>query len=239
MKTTINKIESLGLVDGPGIRTVIFFDNCNLRCKYCHNPESWHNNGKTYSIEELKNRIMRNKPYFEKNGGVTFSGGEPLLHQDFITELSKELKKENIHITIDTAGIGNGNYIELLNNIDLVLLDIKSITEESFKNITQTDKWNDFLDFITQLNKSNTPVWIRQVIIPDENDTKEYAEELAHFLKERIKNIEKIEFLPFHTMAFEKYKKLNVKNPYINKAAMDKEKCKELEDYCISVYERD
>ena len=160
----INSFQSLGTVDGPGIRTVIFFDNCNLRCKYCHNPESWHNNGKTYSIEDLKNRIMRNKPYFEKNGGITFSGGEPLLHQDFITELSKELKKENIHITIDTAGIGNGNYIELLNNIDLVLLDIKSITEESFKNITQTDKWSDFLDFITQLNKSNTPVWIRQVL---------------------------------------------------------------------------
>ncbi len=239
MKAHINKIESLGLVDGPGIRTVIFFDGCNLRCKYCHNPETWQKKGKEYSVIELKNKIMRNKPYFEKNGGVTFSGGEPLLHQDFLIELCKELKKENINLAIDTAGIGNGNYQELLKYIDLILLDVKALNEDNFNDITQTNNFNKYLDFIKQLNESNKPVWIRQVIIPKENDTKEYTEKLAIFLKQNIKNIKKIEFLPFHTMAFEKYQKLNINNPYQNKKAMDKEKCKTLEEYCISIYEKD
>ena len=239
IKARIHSFESMGTVDGPGIRTVIFFDGCNLRCKYCHNPETWQNKGKEYSVKQLKNRIMRNKPYFEKNGGVTFSGGEPLLHQDFLTELCKELKKENINIAIDTAGIGKGNYQELLKNIDLILLDVKALNKNDFNNITQTNNYNKYLDFIKQLNDSNKPVWIRQVIIPKENDTKEYAKELALFLKQNIKNIKKIEFLPFHTMAFEKYQKLNIKNPYQNKKAMDKEKCKVLEEYCISLYEKD
>ncbi|MDE5630455.1 MAG: radical SAM protein, partial [Bacilli bacterium] len=136
MQASINSIESCGTVDGPGIRAVIFFNECHLRCKYCHNPEMWHRQGENYTPIELSNKIKRYKPYFGNNGGVTFSGGEPLLHQDFIIELSKLLKEENIHIALDTAGYGLGNYEELLSYIDLIIFDIKDINEPRFKNIT-------------------------------------------------------------------------------------------------------
>lgn len=235
---SISKIETFGLVDGPGIRTVIFLNGCNLRCKYCHNPETWTKKENNYTQEELLNKIIRNKSYFKNNGGVTFSGGEPLLQYDFLVEMCKKLKKENIHIAIDTAGIGNGNYKELLDNIDLVLLDIKHINKDGYKNITQTDNINKFEEFIEQLNKSNKEVWIRQVIIPDENDNLEYIKELAKYLT-KIKNITNIEFLPFHTMAFTKYTSENIKNPYENKKAMDNKRCEELYDEFMKIFKKE
>jgi pyruvate formate lyase activating enzyme len=232
MKTYINKIETLGLVDGPGIRTVVFFQGCKLRCNFCHNPETWNITKDTnYDIDSLFNKILRSKPYFGNNGGVTFSGGEPLLHKDFLIELCKKLKKENIHIAIDTSGIGNGNYKELLDLVDLVLLDVKAINKSSFKDITNTDYFDKYLEFINELNNSNKEVWIRQVIIPGINDNKEYIKSLKEFITNNIKNVTKVEFLPFHTMAFTKYKDLNIKNNYIDIQAMDKEKCIELEKY--------
>lgn len=231
MNASINKIETLGLADGPGIRTVIFFQECKLRCKFCHNPESWIKKENNYSVDDLEKKILRSKPYFQNNGGVTFSGGEPLLHKDFLIELCKRLKKENIHIALDTAGIGNGDYKDLLELVDLILLDIKAITKDGFKNITQVDKFDEFNNFIKQLNNSNKDVWIRQVIIPEINDNKDYIDKLITFIENNIKNVKKIELLPFHTMAFSKYKDLGIKNPYEDKEAMDKEKCLQLEEY--------
>lgn len=231
MNATINKIETLGLSDGPGIRTVIFFQECNLRCKFCHNPETWVKKNDNYSIDELEQKILRCKPYFQNNGGVTFSGGEPLLHKEFLEKLCKKLKNNNIHIALDTAGVGKGNYKNLLELIDLVILDIKAITKDDFKSITQTDKFDNFLEFINELNNSNKDVWIRQVIIPDVNDNKEYIDKMINFIQNNIKNVKKIELLPFHTMAFSKYEDLNIQNPYKNKEAMDKQKCQELESY--------
>ena len=116
-KAKISKIESFSTVDGPGIRTTIFFSKCNLRCKYCHNPETWYQSENEYTIDDLYNKIMRNKPYFKNNGGVTFSGGEPLLHSEYLIDLCKKLKKEKIHIALDTAGIGKGNYKEILESL--------------------------------------------------------------------------------------------------------------------------
>jgi len=232
MKAYINKIETFGLSDGPGIRTVIFFQGCKLRCKFCHNPESWNTSLKgNYTVDEVFNKIMRCKPYFGDNGGVTFSGGEPLLHKDFLIELCKKLKKENVHIALDTAGIANGNYKELLDLVDLVLLDVKAIDKYSFKDITNTDNFNKYLEFIKELNESNKDIWIRQVIIPGINDNKEYIKNLKKFINKNIKNVKKIEFLPFHTMAFSKYNDLGINNPYKDIEAMDKEKCLELEKY--------
>jgi pyruvate formate lyase activating enzyme len=231
MNASIYKIETLGLADGPGIRTVIFFQECKLRCKFCHNPESWTKKENNYSIEEIEKKILRSKPYFQNNGGVTFSGGEPLLHKTFLIELCKRLKEEKIHIALDTAGIGDGNYKELLNLVDLVLLDIKSINKDGFVDITQVDKYNEFLNFINQLNESGKDVWIRQVIIPNINDNTKYIDNLIEFINNNINNVKKIELLPFHTMAFSKYKDLKIINPYEKVEAMDKEKCKELEDY--------
>lgn len=235
---SISKIETFGLVDGPGIRTVVFFNGCRLRCKFCHNPETWNIKKPNYTKEELIKKILRSKPYFQKNGGVTLSGGEPLLQYDFLLELCKDLKKEGIHIALDTAGIGNGNYSELLKYVDLVLLDIKHIDREMYKTITQTDNIDKFNEFVKDLNKSNTKVWIRQVIIPGINDNNNYLNKLSTYIKLNIKNVEKIEFLPFHTMAFSKYKMLNIKNPYENTKAMDNNKCEELYNKFMEIYNK-
>lgn len=229
MKASINSIESMGLVDGPGIRTVVFFNGCKLRCKYCHNPEMWNKQEDNYTVEELYNKIKRFKPYYRGKGGVTFSGGEPLLHADFIIELSKKLKEDNINIALDTAGVGLGKYDELLKYIDLVILDIKYVDNIGFNKITGGNI-NDSLEFIDSLNKSGTKVWIRQVVIPGETDSREYIIKLHEFIK-KINNVEKVEFLPYHKLGEEKYRKLNIPYPYNNKSEMDKSKCEKLYEY--------
>lgn len=229
MKASIDSIESFGLVDGPGIRTVIFFNGCKLRCKYCHNPEMWNKKEENYSVDDIVNKVKRFKPYYRDNGGVTYSGGEPLLHVDFLIELSKRLKEENINIALDTAGCGVGKYDELLKYIDLIILDIKHVEPSSFKSLTGFEK-TESLKFIDSLNRSNKKVWIRQVIIPDVNDNYEYIDKLHDFLK-NIKNIEKVEFLPYHKLGSEKYIALNIFNPYKDKREMDKKKCDELYNY--------
>lgn len=234
IKGSINKIETFGLVDGPGIRTVVFLSGCKLRCKYCHNPEMWVKGRENYTSLELVEKILRNKPYFKRNnGGVTFSGGEPLLQIDFLLEVCELLKKEGIHIALDTAGVGIGRYDEILPYIDLVLLDIKHITSEGYLDLTG-QSMDEVNKFVFELNKSNTKVWIRQVIIPGVNDNFEYIEGLNDFLK-RIKTIEKIEFLPYHKMGDEKYNKLGLDNPFVEKEAMDKERCDELYSYLLSL----
>ena len=222
---SINSIESFGLVDGPGIRTVVFLNGCKLRCLYCHNPEMWVKQDLNYTKEELVKKIVRNKPYFSNNGGVTFSGGEPLLQSEFLLEVCKELKKENIHIALDTAGVGS-NYEELFDYIDLVILDIKHIENNGYKYITKRSM-NDFNNFIEFLNSKNKKVWIRQVIIPGINDNSKYIKKLKLFIK-KINNIEKIEFLPYHKMGIDKYKKLNINYPLKDIDEMNKKTCDEL-----------
>ena len=225
---SIDSIESMGLVDGPGIRTVIFFNGCKLRCKFCHNPETWNMKENNYTLEEIYNKIIRNKPYFGNNGGVTYSGGEPLMHIDFLIELSKKLKEENIHIALDTAGVGIGKYEELLNYIDLVIFDIKGITDTFYKDMTGYDI-NESLEFLELCQKLNKKLWLRQVIVPGYNDNIEYITELKKFIS-NIKNVEKVELLPYHTMAIDKYEKLNIDYPLKGIEDMDTLKCKELEN---------
>lgn len=238
IKGSVKKIETMGLVDGPGIRTVVFLSGCKLRCKYCHNPEMWKLSTPNYTPKDLVAKITRNKPYFKRNnGGVTFSGGEPLLQFEFLIEVCKLLKKENIHIALDTAGVGNGNYDELLSYIDLVLLDIKHTDEFEYQELT--GQQNDESEkFIKALNKSNKPVWIRQVIIPGLMDNEEYLYKLKEYLK-KIKNIKKIDFLPYHTLGKEKYKELGIDYPYKHLEAMDKQKCNELYNKFIYILNKD
>lgn len=226
MMASVSSIETFGTVDGPGIRTVVFFNKCNLRCIYCHNPEMWSSQPNNMSVEELVGKVIKNKNYFGDDGGVTFSGGEPLLHSDFIIEVSKELKKHNIHIALDTAGVGNGNYEEVLKYIDLIILDIKHTTLEGFKRVTQVNT-NEYEKFIEVANKLNKKFWIRQVIVPGIMDNDEYLVSLKEYIK-KIKNIEKIEFLPYHKLGREKYLKLGI--PYLceNIPEMDKTRCQEL-----------
>lgn len=230
MRGSVDSIETFGLLDGPGIRTVVFMSGCKLRCLYCHNPETWVMKEGNYTPEELAHKIIRNKPYFKKNnGGVTFSGGEPLLQSKFIIEVCKILKKEDIHITLDTAGCGNGNYEELLQYIDLIILDIKAVYDKDYTMITgnKIDEFNKFKDTIIKLNKK---LWIRQVIVPGINDTLENMDALRDYLKQ-FNTIEKIELLPYHTHGVTKYEKLNI--PYKLKGILDmnQEKCDELYKY--------
>ncbi len=226
MKTSINSIESFGTVDGPGIRTVIFFNGCNLRCIYCHNPETWVKGEDNMDVIELFNKIVRNKEYFGNIGGVTFSGGEPLLHIDFLLELCPLLKKEGINLALDTAGVGLGSYDELLKYIDLVILDIKHVDSDGYKKITQR-KMGEVENFIKACNKNHKDMWIRQVIVPGITDTYEYITKLNSYIK-RIDNIKKIEFLPYHKLGEEKYKRMKIPYPCDKIPPMDKEKSDEL-----------
>ena len=236
MKGAIDSIETFGLVDGPGIRTVVFLSGCRLRCLYCHNPEMWIKGKENMTSDELLQKILRNKPYFRRNsGGVTFSGGEPLLQIDFLLDICKKLKKEGIHIALDTCGVVVGHYDEILSLVDLVLFDVKYTTREGYKQITGQEM-DESLKFIEAMNRSGKPVWIRQVIVPSMMDSVAYIDSLVEYIK-KIKNVERVEFLPFHHMGFEKYEKLNIPNPLKDIAPMDVEKCNQLHELFIEKWE--
>lgn len=230
-KGSIDSFETFSTLDGPGIRTVVFLNGCKLRCLFCHNPEMWKLKEKNFTPEEVVQKILGNKPYFKNGGGVTFSGGEPLLQIDFLIETCKLLKNENIHIALDTAGVGLGNYDEILSLVDLVIFDIKALDDVNYMEMTG-NKICESLKFLECCQKHNKKMWIRQVIVPGINDSESYIDALASFIK-KIKNIEKIELLPFHTMAFDKYQKLNLDNPLKDKVNMDKEICSKLEKKLI------
>ena len=225
----INSIETMGLVDGPGVRFVVFMQGCPLRCLFCHNPETWNINNykETCTPEELVNKILKYKPYFKNNGGVTFSGGEPLMQKEFLLETLKLCKKNNIHTCIDTAGTIT-NCEQILKYTDLVLLDIKGTNNDNYKNMTGNSIDNS-LEFIKLCQNMGKKLWLRCVIVPGINNTKEYVNELISFIKP-IKNVDKIEFLPYHTFGVHKYEELGIKYPLNDVKDMDKEKCKELEN---------
>lgn len=233
-KGAVDSIETFGLVDGPGIRTVVFLSGCKLRCKYCHNPEMWVRGQENYTPEELAIKILRNKNYFGNKGGVTFSGGEPLLQGDFIISVAKILKKDNIHIALDTAGVGNGNYEEILKYVDLVLLDIKHTKEEDYLELTGRSM-DEFLKFVEVLNKMEKSVWIRQVIVPGIMDNDNYLKSLVKTIR-KIKNVERIDFLPYHKLGISKYEKLGIDYPLKDVPEMDKGKCQELYNKFTDMY---
>lgn len=237
IKGAVDSIETFGLVDGPGIRTVVFLSGCKLRCKYCHNPEMWVRGHENYTPETLAERILRNKNYFLRNGGVTFSGGEPLLQSKFIIEVVKILKKDNIHIALDTAGVGNGDYEEILKYIDLVILDIKHTTREGYEDLTGYSI-DESLKFIEAVNQSGKSVWIRQVIVPGIMDNDQYLESLVKTVR-KIRNVERIDFLPYHKLGSEKYEKLGIVNPYRDMKEMDKDKCQDLYQKFMEMYQRE
>ena len=237
VRGSVNSIETMGLVDGPGIRTVIFLNSCLLRCKYCHNPETWKMGNKNMTVDDLIQKVLRSKPYFKNNGGVTFSGGEPLLQYEFLLECCKRLKKENIHIAIDTAGYTPNNCEELLKYVDLVLLDIKHTTKDGFKALTGGNK--DIQDkFIEQLNKSGKKVWIRQVIVPGIMDNDEYLYNLNKTIK-NIKNVERIDFLPYHKLGKEKYITMGINYPLENILEMSKEEANKLYNKFMKIYKKE
>ncbi|WP_297790519.1 pyruvate formate-lyase-activating protein [uncultured Anaerococcus sp.] len=228
----LHSIETMGLVDGPGIRTVFFLSGCPLRCVFCHNPDTQSPNfGKDISVDELVKRAKRMKPYYKNGGGVTISGGEPMNDGKFLLETIDALHKEKIHVTVDTSGVGDRIYYpQIAEKADLFLLDIKHYDPVMFKKITKVDQ-DLLLEFMYQISKTNTRVWIRHVMMPSVTDTRKDMEKLVEFLKPLKKNIDKIEILPYHTLGVDKYKKMKRNYPLKNMPQMDKNLAKELESY--------
>lgn len=224
----IHSFESMAALDGEGIRYGVFFTGCPLRCVYCHNPDTWFHNGQDYSPEALAKKIKRYKPYFKNGGGVTFSGGEPLLNAEFINETAPLLKENSIGYCLDTSGS-----VELtdevkacIDNADMVILDIKFYDEKSYKKYTNGN-FENFINIGRYCTDTGKRLWLRTVIVPDMNDSEEHIKKYADFAKQF--NYEKYELLAFHTMGFFKYEKLGIKNPLKNKKALSKERLAELQ----------
>jgi len=215
MQGRIHSFESFGTVDGPGIRFVVFMQGCPLKCKYCHNRDTWNvDKGMLVNVDEVVKKVLREKTFIDSsNGGVTVSGGEPLLQAPFLTELFKKLKELNIHTCIDTAGSlpVSQEIKELLKYTDLVLLDIKHIDDEKAKDLTSMSNKNN-LDFAKYLNNIGKPMWIRQVLVPGYTDDKYDLQRLKAFI-DTLTNVEKVELLPYHELGKYKWEELGVKYP--------------------------
>ena len=231
MNGKITDIETMGLVDGPGMRLVLFLSGCKLRCLYCHNPETWNidNFTREISSEEVLKMFNKYKVYYGDVGGVTFSGGEPLLQREFLINTMKILKENGVHVAIDTAGAFDGDYDDVLDLADLVILDIKAVNPDEYKQITGLDMtlFNRFLKKVIDKNKK---LWLRQVIVPGINDDELHAKLLKDFAR-NIPNVERVELLPYHSMAISKYDELGIPYRLKDTPDMDKEKCKELEKF--------
>lgn len=209
MEGRIHSFESLGAVDGPGVRFVVFMQGCALKCKYCQNRDTWNlKGGTTYSSDEIVEKILRYKNYIMPNGGVTISGGEPLLQTKFLIELFTKLKQYNIHTCIDTSGsvVLTDEIKELIDLTDLFLLDIKCINDEKAINLTGVSNKKE-LEFAKYLSSINKPMWIRQVLVPGYTDDEQDLIKLREFIS-TLKSVEKVEILPYHDLGKFKWEQL-------------------------------
>lgn len=211
----VHSIESFGTVDGPGIRFVLFLQGCHLQCKYCHNRDTWDINGGEYkSVDEIVEKINRYKNYIiPSGGGVTVTGGEPLIQASFVLELFKKLKENGIHTCVDTSGMFalTDGIKEVLKYTDLVLLDIKHIDDEKCKELVGVSNKKE-LEFARYLSDNNIKMWIRQVLVPGYTDDGQDLLKLKNFLS-TLKTVEKIQILPYHNMGKYKWKKLGLEYP--------------------------
>ena len=219
MEGYIHSTESFGSVDGPGVRFVIFTAGCPMRCQFCHNPDTWNmKTGTLTSTDDLIKKALRYRSYWGDEGGITVSGGEPLLQIDFLTELFKKAKENGIHTTLDTSGTPFtreepffSKFNELMQYTDLILLDIKHIDEKEHIRLTgHTNK--NILDLATYLSDMKKPVWIRHVLVPKRNDKDEYLDRLHEFIL-TLHNVERVEILPYHTLGAYKWKELGMEYP--------------------------
>ncbi|MDE6722608.1 MAG: pyruvate formate lyase-activating protein [Eubacterium sp.] len=224
----IHSFESMATLDGEGIRYGVFFTGCPLRCVYCHNPDTWFKGNKEYTAEQLVNKIKRYKPYFKNGGGVTFSGGEPLLNAAFINEVCPLLNAEGISYCLDTSGSVplTEEVKECIKNADMVILDIKFCDEESYKKYTG-GVFENFIAIGKYCSEIGKKLWLRTVVVPDINDSEEQIKKYAEFAKQF--KYEKYELLAFHTMGFFKYENLNIENPLLNTKPLSKERLNELQ----------
>lgn len=237
MEGRIHSVETSGMVDGPGIRYVIFTQGCLLRCQYCHNPDSWDREaGNLVSVETLIDDIKKYLPYMKhSNGGVTVSGGEPLLQVEFITELFKECKKLGIHTTVDSSGgcysnnpVFQANLKELLKVTDLFLVDLKHIDDKKHRNLTGVSN-KHIVEFAKLLANEKVPVWIRHVLVPGVTDDEDDLRNLGEFIKS-LGNVKKIEILPYHKMGVYKWKELGLNYPLEGVKSPTEEEVKKAEE---------
>lgn len=232
-KGYIHSQESFGTVDGPGLRYVVFFQGCPMRCQYCHNPDTWEvRKGTEVTVDEILMNYNKNRSFYKK-GGLTVTGGEPLLQIDFLLELFKEANAQKIHTCIDTSGItyhpGKSAYHEkldeLMNYTNLVMLDIKHIDPVKHKNLTAQEN-KGILAFAKYLEEKNIPLWIRHVVVPGISDDKNDLKNLGRFIG-TLKNLKALDVLPYHTMGVNKYKELGMEYPLEGVEALPKEKAAE------------
>ncbi len=234
-----HSIESFGTVDGPGIRLVLFLQGCPLRCAYCHNPDTWEmTKEKKITTEEVLALYKKNESFYKK-GGITVTGGEPLLQLDFITELFKKAKERDIHTCLDTSGItfNESNpacvsaFSELLRHTDLLMLDIKHIDSKKHKEITGVGNEN-VLSFARLSEKIGTPLWIRHVVVPGLTNNKDDLTRLGSFIG-TLKNLKAVDVLPYHTMGVGKYKELEITYPLKGIEALSKDEAIKAKTYII------
>lgn len=241
VKGNIHSIESCGTVDGPGVRFVIFTQGCPLRCQYCHNPDSWSfKENKLMSVSEIFEQYEGVKE-FVKSGGITVTGGEPLMQLQFVTELFKEANQRKIHTALDTSGVvfdrdDTEKIDELLKYTSLVMLDIKHINDEEHKKLTGLSNKN-ILDFALYLSEKNIPVWIRHVVVPNLTLNPIYLEELGKFLA-KLRNICALDVLPYHNMAISKYELLKIDYPLKDIEPLSKEQALEARNIILGAYRK-
>lgn len=223
----IHSIETCGTVDGPGIRFVVFTQGCPMRCLYCHNPDTWevaNDDAKTYTSYQILEKYDGVKEFCK--GGITVTGGEPLMQAEFVTELFKHAQEKGIHTALDTSGIlfkrdDKETIDELLKYTNLVLLDIKHIDNNEHIKLTGHSNKN-ILDFAKYLSEINKPAWIRHVVVPDITYKEEYLNQLGEFLS-KLHNIKALDVLPYHNMAVPKYESLGIPYPLKNTPQLSKE----------------
>lgn len=214
----IHSTESFGAADGPGVRFIVFMQGCHMRCRYCHNPDTWKmDGGDEVTADEILKRALRFKPYWGKDGGITISGGEPLLQIDFVIELFKKAKELGINTCIDTAGNPFtkeepffSKFEELMKYTDLLLLDLKEINPTRHKDLTGFDNSN-IIEMAKYLSEINKPVWIRHVLVPEHSDFNEDLDALGDFI-DTLSNVDRVEILPYHTLGKFKWENLGI--PY-------------------------
>lgn len=214
----VHSLESFGSADGPGVRYVIFLSGCKMRCQFCHNPDTWDMKaGKPYTASELIQTALRYRSYWGSEGGITVSGGEPLLQIDFLLELLTEAKKKDIHTTLDTSGNPFtteepffSKWKELMKVTDLVMLDIKHIDEKGHRILTGQSGEN-IKEMARIMSDMGQKMWIRHVLVPERNDEDKYLYQLADFIHS-LKTVEKVEVLPYHTLGVFKWENLGI--PY-------------------------
>jgi len=243
MQGFVHSIETLGLVDGPGTRTIFFLQGCPLRCAFCHNPDTLKRvGGQAMTPERILEMAGRYRSYYGEEGGVTFSGGEPLLQGEFVYESLKLLKQEGYNTCVDTSGFGNPRYYsKILPLVDTLILDVKAFNSEAFEKLTTINGFNDYLNFLAKLDEYGFrgQIWVRHVMVPGLTDSEESMRDFIRILKPIRAKVDRIEILPYHTSGVNKYHELGIPYRLEGVEPMDKDRAKELEIYANKLFAED